>query len=234
MKLAVLQSNYIPWKGYFDIIHNVDLFLFYDEVSYTKNDWRNRNQILTEKGKQWLTVPVHGSTTLPIQNIQIVEGRWQRQHYQALVTNYAKAPFFSQYRDFIEDIYLNRKWKSLSDLNQTLIQKISRDFLGIRTEFGRSSDYSSSGSGHQKLLSLVKAVGADSYLSGPAAREYIHSDDYEEAGIQLEWMDYSGYPEYNQLFQPFQHQVSILDLLFNTGERASEYIWGWRSKTQAI
>lgn len=228
MKLAVLQSNYIPWKGYFDLIHQVDFFLFYDEVSYTKNDWRNRNQIQTAQGPQWLTVPVHGSLSMRIDEVEIVQGRWQQQHYQALLTNYAKAPFFHQYAPFLREVYLDRSWQRLSELNQFLIQKIAKDFLGIHTQFGSSHDYPTSGSGHQKLLSLVKAVGADSYLSGPAARNYIQPEDYRSANIRLEWMDYSGYPLYPQRYSPFRHQVSILDLLFNVGDCAADYIWGWR------
>lgn len=230
MKLAVLQSNYLPWKGYFDIIHDVDLFLFYDEVQYTKNDWRNRNKIYTATGLKWLTVPVYGTIEKRIDEIEIVRGRWQMQHYQAILTNYAKAPYFRQYQDFLEFVYLDTVWNSLSELNQYLIRKIATDFLQISTKIDQSVSYLSTGSGHQKLLSLVKNTGADSYESGPAAQSYIISSDYREAGIELIWKDYTGYPQYQQLHDPFQHQVSILDLLFNTGSDAPYFIWGWREE----
>ena len=225
-KTAVLQSNYIPWKGYFDIIHDVDEFIFYDEVQFTKNDWRNRNRISTPSGIQWLTIPTTGSITQSIDEVQTAGSQWQRKHYNTLVTYYSKAPFFSLYREFLEEFYLGKTWPNLSELNRYLIIHISRDFLGIKTEFKDSRDFYSEGTGHEKLLSLLKSAGAIYYLSGPAAKSYIHADDYEKAGIELHWKDYSSYPEYPQLHEPFCHNVTILDLLFNTGEEAPKYIWG--------
>ncbi|MHC1771034.1 MAG: WbqC family protein [Flexilinea sp.] len=230
MKLAVLQSNYIPWKGYFDIIHDVDLFLFYDEVQYTKNDWRNRNRIYTQTGVEWLTIPVSAGLDSSIDQAKIVKDRWQMKHYQSLLTSYSKAPFFKLYREFLEFVYLESIWDELYLLNRFLIEKVSTEFLKITTKFGDSRSYQSAGSGHEKLLSLVKSTGAESYLSGPAAMHYLKTEDYEKAGIKLRWKDYSGYPEYPQLFRPFEQKVSIFDLLFNTGPDAPYYIWGWREK----
>ena len=225
-KVAVLQSNYIPWKGYFDIIHDVDEFIFYDEVQFTKNDWRNRNQILTPSGVQWITIPTTGSITNTIDEVKTAGSQWQRKHFNTLVTYYSKAPFFHKYRPFLEDFYLNRTWENLSMLNRYLIIRISQDFLGIKTKFSDSRSYNSSGSSHFKLLSLLKSAKAEYYLSGPAAKSYIHAEDYQEAGIELHWKDYSQYPEYPQLHKPFHHNVTILDLLFNTGDEAPNYIWG--------
>ncbi len=225
-KIAVLQSNYIPWKGYFDIIHDVDEFIFYDEVQFTKNDWRNRNRIYTNAGVQWLTIPTTGSITQSIDEVTMASDQWQKKHYYALVTNYSKAPYFKQYQDFLEEVYLGRKWEYLSELNRYLIEHISRDFLGIMTKFTNSRDYHSEGTGHYKLLSLLISAGAEYYVSGPAAKSYIQAEDYGKAGIELHWKDYSGYPEYPQLHEPFCHNVSILDLLFNTGPDAPKYIWG--------
>ena len=229
-KIAVLQSNYVPWKGYFDIIHDVDEFIFYDEVQFTKNDWRNRNRISTPSGIQWLTIPTNGSITQSIDEVSPAGSQWQRKHWNTLVTYYSKAPYFSKYRDFFEDFYLGHEWRNLSELNRYLITHISHDFLGIRTEFTNSRDYASAGSGHEKLLSLLISAGAEYYVSGPSAQSYIHEEDYIRAGIELHWKDYSGYPEYPQLNQPFCHNVSILDLLFNTGDEAPAYIWGHTSR----
>ncbi len=224
-KVAVLQSNYIPWKGYFDIIHDVDEFIFYDEVQYTKNDWRNRNRISTPTGIQWITIPTNGSITQSIDEVSTSGNQWQRKHFNTLLTYYSKAPFFGYYRDFLEDFYLGHTWNSLSELNQYLIKYIAVNFLGIKTRFTNSRDYSSSGSGHEKLLSLLRSAEADYYVSGPAAQSYIHADDYMRYGIELHWKDYSGYPEYPQLNDPFCHNVTVLDLLFNVGDAAPEYIW---------
>ena len=224
-KVAVLQSNYIPWKGYFDIIHDVDEFIFYDEVQYTKNDWRNRNRISTPTGIQWLTIPIRGSITQTIDEVQPAGSQWQRKHFNTLVTYYSKAPYFYKYREFLEDFYLNHVWENLSELNRYLIIHISKEFLGISTKFSDSREYSSSGSGHEKLLSLLQSAGAEYYVSGPAAKSYIQAEDYTRSGIELHWKDYSHYPEYKQLNTPFCHNVTILDLLFNTGDEAPGYIW---------
>lgn len=225
-KVAVLQSNYAPWKGYFDIIHDVDEFIFYDEVQFTKNDWRNRNRIYTSSGIQWLTVPVEGTITKAIDEIRVVQGKWPQKHFNALVTNYSKAPYFSLYKPFLEYIYLEKHWEYLYELNRFVIETISRDYLGIKTVFRDSRSYRSEGSGHQKLLSLLKSAGAEYYVSGPAAKDYIIASDYEAAGIELHWKDYGQYPEYTQMHEPFVHTVSIFDLLFNTGPNAPDYIWG--------
>ena len=228
-KVAVLQSNYIPWKGYFDIIHDVDEFIFYDEVQFTKNDWRNRNKILTKQGEIWLTVPV-GMNKIhrTILDVGINDSSWQKKHYKTLEMAYHKAPHFNRYKEFLQFVYLEKRWEYLYELNRFLIEHISHDFLGITTKFTDSRDYPTNGVKHEKLLSLVKAAKADLYLSGPAAKDYIVAEDYDRAGIQLVWKDYSGYPEYPQMGGWITHYVSILDLLFNVGDEAPYYIWGWR------
>ena len=229
-KVAIIQSNYIPWKGYFDIIHDVDEFIFHDDLQYTKNDWRNRNKILTNQGDRWLTIPVGTNEHRLIQEVRIKDHIWQKKHWNLLELFYKKSPFFDIYRDYFEDIYLYRTWEYLSELNQHLIKHISKAFLGIKTTFTTSSDYTASGKKQTKVLELLKESGADCYVSGSAAKSYIEEDDFRQAGIKLIWKDYSGYPEYPQQFEPFVHNVSILDLLFNVGNNAPYYIWEWRGE----
>lgn len=224
-KVAVLQSNYIPWKGYFDIIHDVDEFIFYDEVQFTVRDWRSRNKILTQHGELWLTVPVGADRNRAIVDVQIKDSSWQKKHFATLQMAYRKAPFFHLYEEFLKFVYLEQTWDYLYKLNRFLIEKISQDFLGITTKFSDSRDYPTHGAKHEKLLSLVKAAGADVYISGPAAKDYIIAEDYEREGIKLVWKDYSHYPEYPQRGEKFNHYVSILDLLFNVGKDAPNYIW---------
>lgn len=229
-KLAVLQSNYLPWKGYFDIIHDVDEFVFYDEVQFTKNDWRNRNKILTPQGKVWLTVPVGKDEHRRIVDVQIKDSSWQKKHFKTLEMAYHKAPFWKRYEEFLSFVYLEKTWTYLYELNRFLIEHIARDFLDITTKFTDSRDYQTHGVKHERLLSLVKAAKADLYLSGLAAKDYIIAEDYAKENIQLVWKDYSNYPEYRQIGKKFiTHNVSILDLLFNVGDDAPYYVWGWRS-----
>lgn len=231
-KVAVLQSNYIPWKGYFDIIHDVDEFIFHDDLQYTKNDWRNRNIILINGKRHWLTIPVGTDEHRLIVDVRLNDPSWQRRHFQTLKAAYNRAPHFRRYEEFLRHVYLERRWEYLFELNRFLIERISRDFLGIETKFTDSRDYRTHGVKHEKLLSLVRAAHADLYLSGPSAKNYIVAEDYARAGIELVWKDYEGYPEYPQRGGGFDHFVSILDLLFNVGDEAPHYIWGWRDQSR--
>jgi hypothetical protein len=228
-KVAVIQSNYIPWKGYFDIIHDVDLFIFYDDVQYTKNDWRNRNKIKTNQGVHWLTIPVGAPEHRLIYEVELANQQWLKKHWATIQQSYAKAPYFERYFDFFRHVYTETQWTNLSDLNQFLITSISSEFLGIQTQFKDSREFRASGEKLDRLLDLLRKVGAELYLTGPSARAYLNDDSFMAAGIELVFKDYSGYPEYPQLFPPFEHAVSILDVLFNCGPAAPDHIWGWRS-----
>lgn len=226
--VVVLQSSYIPWKGYFDLIHDADLFIFYDDVKFTKNDWRNRNRIKSAQGAHWLTIPVGSGNSRLIFEVAIEGPKWQEKHWKTLCANYSKCKHFQTYRTFFEDFYLGCKWTNLSELNQYLIRTIAYKFLGLATEFRDSREYDASGKKLDRLLDLIVEAGATRYVSGPSAKDYIDLSRFVESGIELGWKDYSGYPEYPQRFPPFDHGVSVLDLLFNVGPNAPWYIWGWR------
>lgn len=232
-RVAINQSNYIPWKGYFDLIHDVDLFVFYDDVQFTKNDWRNRNRIKTNKGLNWLTIPVGRNINRLICEVKINDLKWAKKHWETICQFYSKSPHFKKYKDFFEFVYLEKKWQYLSDLNQFLIKSISTDFLGIKAKFKDSRGYKLKGKGSDRVLNLLKIVGANIYVSGPSARSYIKNQNFNTAGIKIIYKDYTNYPEYPQQFSSFIHEVSILDLLFNTGVNSSYYIWGWRDKNNA-
>jgi len=225
-KAAILQSNYIPWKGYFDLIDKVDLFIFGDAVQYTHFDWRNRNRIKTPNGLQWLTVPVGSNIDRRIFEVEIKDGSWQKKHWNMIKANYSKAPYFKQYSAFFEEIYLHGSWTNLSSLNQTLIRRISKELLGSKTEFIDSREINGYGGKQDGIMEMLRTVGADYYLSGPLARNYISEEEFAKRNIELAYIDYGRYPEYPQFYPPFTHQVTILDLLFQVGPSAPSYIWG--------
>ena len=229
-KVAIIQSNYIPWKGYFDIINDSDIFVFLDDVQYTKNDWRNRNKIKTPKGLSWLTIPSGSNLNRLINEVELKDNNWQKEHWAKITIHYKDSMYFNLYHDFFEDIYLKRKWSSLSELNQYIIKKISREILGINTEFVNSNELESDGKKQDKVLSLVSSVSGSVYLSGPAAKDYNDDQLFKDKGIKLIYKDYSNYPEYEQFHPPFEHGVTILDLIFHKGPEAPYYIWGWRNK----
>ena len=223
---AILQSNYIPWKGYFDLIHDVDLFIFYDDVQYTTRDWRHRNKLMTQLGPQWLTIPAGQDRNRLIYEVEIQDQSWKREHRSTIEQYYRDAPFFSESQPLLDFLYDNAI-TNLSDYNQRAIRHLS-DILGINTQFMDSRSLAVNGRKTERLIAILEKVGATKYLSGPSARDYIDEPLFVEAGIELVYKDYPEYPAYRQCFSPFSPVVTVLDLLFNVGSKAPQYIWGWR------
>ena len=224
-KVAILQSNYIPWKGYFDFIHMVDEFVLFDTAQYTRRDWRNRNVIKTRNGLLWLTIPVavKGRYLQTIQETEVSEPSWKEHHWKTIQRNYARAPFFDAYRARFEELYLGCEEKLLSLVNYRFLTAIC-DILGVKTHFSWASDYAPIEGKTERLVEWCKHLKATEYFSGPAARDYIEASLFANEGIALRYMDYSGYPEYRQLYPPFHHAVSIVDLIFNEGPNATHYM----------
>jgi hypothetical protein len=224
-KVAIVQSNYIPWKGYFDLINLVDEFILFDDMQYTRRDWRNRNIIKTPAGLKWLTIPVavKGNFSQKIKDTIISDPRWARRHWDSIVHSYSKARHFGLYREQFKELYLNCDERFLSRINYLFLSAICK-ILGIATTISWSENYVSVDGKTARLVSLCQQAGATTYISGPAARDYLDESLFESGRIKLQYMDYSSYPEYNQLFQPFEHSVSIIDLIFNEGPEATKYM----------
>jgi len=224
-KIAIVQSNYIPWKGYFDMIAAVDEFILYDDMQYTRRDWRNRNQIKTPQGRQWLTVPVKvkGKYQQTIRETEIDGNDWAEAHWKGLVLNYRRAPHFEDVAALFEPLYRQCKHTHLSALNRELIETICH-YLGITTKISNSWDYTIIDGQTERLADLCARAGGTEYISGPLAKDYIEEHFFTERDIKLTWFDYSGYPEYPQLWGEFTHGVTILDLLFNCGNDAPRYM----------
>ncbi len=225
MNCVILQPSYIPWRGFFHQIEKADVFVFYDDVQFDKNGWRNRNRIKTSQGPVWLTIPIHSQgLSTPINEIQICwKNDWTRKHWRTLQQHYRQAPFFERYKPLLDSLFSRR---------DTLLAEFVIGFtvalageLGLRrTEFIRSSSLGAIGSKTDRVLSILGKVGSTHYITGPSARAYIEAERFADAGITLEFMNYN-YPEYPQLFPPYDAQLSILDLLFMTGPDAPRLIW---------
>ena len=229
VKCAILQSNYIPWKGVFDMINQVDVFVFLDDVQFTKQDWRTRNQIKTQNGTSWLSIPVkNAEINTKICDIEISQEQkafnWQRKHYTSIKSYYSKAKYYKEYEWLIQKIYLEQKWTNLSEFN-IYVTKLICEVLNIKTQFINSKELMTTGSKDDKLIEICQQVNANFYLSGPAAKDYIISQKFKDAGIQLAYIKY-GYPEYPQLYGVFNHFVTVLDVVFNCGANAFHHING--------
>jgi hypothetical protein len=224
-RVGIVQSNYLPWKGYFDLINSVDEFILYDEVQYTRRDWRNRNRIKSRDGLQWLTVPVvvKGRYRQTIRETRVSDPGWARRHWEAIRHSYARAPWFPAYEGQFAELYRRCSFEFLSEANRFFLEAIC-GLLGIETKLSWAADYQMVPGRTERLVELCRQAGASRYLSGPSARAYLDEGLFARAGIAVDYMDYGGYPEYPQVFPPFEHGVSIVDLIFNTGPEARRYM----------
>jgi len=223
MRVAIIQSCYLPWRGYFDFIDDVDLFVVYDDVQYSRGSWRNRNRIKTANGSHWLTVPVrHAPRGQLIHDIRIDDGQpWRAHHARALQLAYARAPHFATYRDPLL-ARLTQPFATISELNLTLLEWVMAE-LAIATPIRCSEEVAAQGRSTDRLIDVLRKVGATSYVSGPTADAYLEAEKFAAAGIGLEYKEYD-YPEYPQLWGSFEPHVSVLDLLFNCGPDSRRWL----------
>ena len=229
-KIIITQSNYIPWKGYFDAINRVDEFVIYDDMQYTKRDWRNRNKIKTKDGLQWLSVPVEvkGKYFQKINETIISEAGWRVHHWKTIMHSYSQAPYFKQYKDLFEAAYIHQTETNLSKVNYSFIKLIC-DILEIKTSIRWSSEFILAEGKTERLVNICKEEGATDYFSGPAAKDYMDESLFEKENIKVHYFDYSGYPVYQQLHGDFEHGVSIIDLIFNEGPNAKNFMKSFSS-----
>ena len=223
--VAIVQSSYIPWKGYFDLIRAADEFILLDEAQFTKRDWRSRNRIKTKDGLCWLTIPVHskGRFEQRIMDTTISDPSWSERHWRTIQVAYARAPFFETYAPQGRALYDTPPSDRLSDVNRSLTEGLCR-MLDITTQIRWSSEYHPREGRNERLIDLCVKSGAPDYLSGPSARGYMDEAAFASAGVTVHYVDYSGYREYAQPYPPFEHAVSVLDLLFSTGPLAGDYL----------
>jgi len=225
MRICIIQSCYIPWKGFFDLIGRCDEYVIYDCAQYVKRHWHNRNRIKTANGVEWLTIPVvvKGRFEQPINEVEI-EKPWADKHWRAIELAYGRAPFFDHFAPAVRGWYEEADRRTrLTEVNAIFLHGIA-GLLGIETRVTRDTAYPTQGVKTERLLGIARAAGADRYLSGPSARDYFDESMFRAAGVTPEWMSYDGYPEYPQLHRAFEHAVTALDLLFNAGPDAPRYL----------
>jgi hypothetical protein len=226
MKKAIItQSNYIPWKGYFDSIRQVDVFVVYDDMQYTKRDWRNRNLIKTPQGTKWLTIPVEvkGKYFQKIKDTKVAEKGWNLSHWEIIKQNYKTAKNYKEISDWLEPLYKNCNYEYLTDVNMHFINEICR-FFNVQTEIKFSSEFILADEKTQRLVDICKELEITDYYSGPAAKAYMEIEKFSNHNINVHYWDYGNYPEYEQLYSPFEHGVTILDLLMIEGKDSIKFL----------
>ncbi|MBV8723310.1 MAG: WbqC family protein [Candidatus Eremiobacteraeota bacterium] len=223
-RLAVLQPSYLPWLGHLEQIGTSDVFVFYDDVQFDKNGWRNRNRIRTEskEGWSWLTLPVlHDEHFPPIDRVRIdARMPWRRKHRRALEAAYARAP----HRELLSclDSLFAGESENLADVAIASTRALL-DALDIATPLYRSSELGIGGDRNERLLNLCKHFGATHYYSGAAARAYLDVALFEREGITVEWQDYQ-HPAYEQVREPFVSHLSAIDALLCVGTDARKFV----------
>lgn len=226
MKTVVLQSNYIPWRGYFQLISAADNCIFYDDVQFTKNDWRNRNKILGPRGSEWITIPVGANINRKIDEVQLPDNNWKEKHHRRILANYKKAECIESLIPLLNFMYITNQSKTLSDYNQEIISEISRNYLGLNTMFSKSNLYKLNGSGANRLQDLLLQSGTIEYITGPAGLNYLSPLWFEENQIKLTVFNYGNFPKYAQLFDGNEPNVSIIDLIANVGKESPSFFRG--------
>lgn len=224
-KVFISQSNYIPWKGYFDNIALCDYFVIYDDMQFTKRDWRNRNYINTANGLSLLTIPVlvKGKYFQKINETIIADTNWNKVHWSKIEHNYKKSDYFKQIGPVIKEWYMSAKQLYLSDINRHFLVSIC-DYLGIKTILCDSREFYLAEDRNDRLINIVKKLGGTEYFTGPAAKVYLDEMLFKKEGINISYFDYSNYPVYNQNTPNFEHGVSIIDLIINTGPQFKTYL----------
>lgn len=224
--VVVSQSNYLPWKGYFDMIQGADHLVLLENVQFTRRDWRSRNKIKVPSGVQWLSVPVRtpkGRET-SVAEAEIADIKFYQPHLKAIELSYARTPHFQKIYGLLSDC-MEHGDLTLSLLNERILRTLCH-FMSIRARISSSRGSTEQMDPSERILNIVKAAGGKRYISGPAARNYLNMEMFEQAGIAVEFFAYPDYVEYNQVWPPFRHDVSIIDVLFHLGE-------DWRAALQS-
>jgi hypothetical protein len=215
--LVVLQPGYLPWLGFFDQMKKADVFVYYDDVQFDKNGWRNRNRIKGSKGPVWLTVPVRhkGRSEQSIQAVEVIQDQlWATKHVKSIRELYAHAPFTKDYLDGLEAVLSGPK-THLVDFCYAAVEYF-RGVLEIDTPMFRSSDLNIEGKRSERLVNICNHFQADTYLSGDSAKSYLQDDLFKDAGIDVQWQNYQ-HPTYDQQHGAFISHLSIVDLVMNMG-----------------
>lgn len=215
-KGIITQSNYIPWKGFFYSLSKVDLFVIYDDMQYTRRDWRNRNKLINQNGPKWVSIPVDvkGNYEIKIKDVKASSESWKKEHLNFIRENYRKAPNFKTLFQILEEMFHNAPGVYLTEINEYFIREINK-ILSIDVEIKRSSEFDLAEERNERLINICLDSGIEKYYSGPAAKAYMDLDLFKNKGLDVEFWDYSIFKEYTQQWAGFEHGVSVLDFLLN-------------------
>ena len=237
MRAVILQPMYIPWVGYFGMMQQADVFVFHDDIEFVRQSWQRRNRIKVPEdqgAEKWLSVPVIKDQGQKINEVEINNNiDWRDEHWQNIIQAYSEepipyggecAPYFKKYEDVVQEFY-EREWESLSDLTKYTVKQLAES-IGIgETEIMSTSEMDIEGTKTERVINILKSVGADSYISGPGAKDYLDEDQFDSEKITLYWHMFD-HPEYQQPYGQFRSHMSALDFLFNVGPETEPVLRG--------
>lgn len=221
-KICIRQPGYLPFLGFFKKIESVESFVFLDDVNYSKGDWDNRNKIRTFENSMWLTVPILNNSGKLLNEVEIDYSKdWIYKHKAAIKYNYENCPFFDKYWKGIEKI-LDKKHRKLLELNMSLINYFI-SILQISTKTIFSSELEIDSTGSKKLLDICKSLNSDTYISGELGSDYLDLEIFKNENITVKFEKFE-HPQYSQKYSKFIPNMSIIDLLFNEGEKSIDIL----------
>ena len=224
MKTVVIsQPMYFPWVGMLEQMRLADVFVHLDDAQFSKGGFFNRVQLKTAEGTPWFTVPLAENKLGQLLNeMRMAEHDWRRKHLATLKQTYAAAPHVEEMLGLVESVFKNEH-ESLAALSAASVEMLAEFFEIIPKEIQWSSAMGVEGTGSARVLAVCEALGAERYVTGHGAREYLNHESFEAAGIRVEYLDYKKreYPQLHGAFTPF---VSALDLAANCGRAGREVI----------
>lgn len=232
MIVAAHQPHYLPWLGYLDKVAKADVFVVMDNLQFEAQNYQNRQRLKLSDGPGWLTVPLlHGGQTESLLDKRIAASpnpkqHWQHRHWNTLLLNYGKAPYFAHYADELEDVF-TRPWASLVELDLHMLGLAMR-WLDIRTPILRSSQIGFTGYKTDRLIDMCLKLGARCYLTGSGGSAgYLDSEKMGRAGVGVIWQQFT-HPLYPQRYERrgFASHLGFLNLLLNCGPASRDILFG--------
>lgn len=224
---CVLQPPFLPWGGWFDLVDQADILIVLDDAQFSKQSWQQRNRIRTQKGFEYLSVPVRSAGRLgqAINEVQLSDTSFVDSFQGQIRSAYQTAPFFSSVEPELVSVLRDSVASGLLiDVNMRIISWLF-NVLGLHVELIQASELGVSGRRGHRVAALCQAVDAQRYLSPSGAREYLEEDQshFADRSIAVELQNYV-HPEYEHFRQPFMAYASVLDLIMMQGSRAMSTI----------
>ena len=217
MILSCHQPQMLPYLGFWDKLMKSDVHVVMDNIAATRADFTNRNKIRTPQGWMWLTIPLVSKNMVKINEIEINNFEvWRSKHWKSIESSYGKAKFWEKYSPIFSDIY-DSDWDRLLDFDSALFEAVCGIF-NINIPIIALSRLNVEGIATERIINICKAVGADTYLSGSGGRDYLDENRFNEENIKLVYQEFE-HPKYKQQFKGFVKGLSIIDWIFNRGDK---------------